>query len=128
MPKRSQRRRGFRSSSIPDRDNLGSTKGVVPTDTNQWADEPSLQRQLLDRLRFILLVIASMSALFVLDELLTADHPFGAFLAFRASGVALPLITVFVLRQRWAEAWAWPLTIGIVAAAYPFVAAAGLAS
>ena len=100
----------------------------MPTDNHQWADEPSLQRQLLDRLRFILLVIASMSALFVVDELLTADHPFGAFLAFRASGVALPLITVFVLRQRWAEAWAWPLTIGIVAAAYPFVAAAGLAS
>lgn len=93
----------------------------------QPADELPLGRQLIDRLRFILAIIASMAFLFVLDELFTAEHV-GAFLAFRAAGVALPLIAFFTLRQQWAEAWAWPLTIAIVAFAYLFVAAAGMAS
>jgi PAS domain S-box-containing protein len=100
----------------------------VPTANHQAGDEPSLQRQLIDRLRFILAVIASMASLFVLDELLTAEQPLGAFLAFRVAGVVLPLSAFFVLRQRWVEAWAWPLTIGIVTFSYLFVAAAGLAS
>lgn len=91
-------------------------------------DEPSSQRQLIDRLRFILAVIASMASLFVVDELLTADRPLGAFLAFRVAGVVLPLGAFFALRQRWVDAWAWPLTIAIVAFAYLFVAAAGVAS
>ena len=92
------------------------------------AQEQSFQRQLIDRLRFILLIIASMASLFVVDELATADRPFGAFLAFRVAGVVLPLVAFAVLRQRWVEAWDWPLTIGIVAFAYAFVAAAGVAS
>jgi PAS domain S-box-containing protein len=91
-------------------------------------DDPSPQRQLIDRFRFILVIIATMSALFVADELLTAAHPFGAFLAFRAAGVALPLLAIAVLRRPWAEAWAGPLVIAMVAFAYLFVAAAGLAS
>lgn len=94
----------------------------------QSNDEPSLQRQLIDRLRFILGVIASMASLFVIDELATADHPLGIFFAFRVAGVVLPLAGFFVLRRRWAEACAWPLTTAIVAFAYLFVAAAGLAS
>jgi PAS domain S-box-containing protein len=40
----------------------------------------------------------------------------------------LALVGFFVLRQRWVEAWAWPLTIAIVALAYLFVGAAGVAS
>ena len=95
---------------------------------SQSGDEPSLQRQLTDRLRFILAIIASMASLFVVDELVTADHPLGAFFAFRVAGVVLPLVGFFVLRQQWVEAWAGPLTIAIVAFAYLFVAAAGVAS
>ena len=94
----------------------------------QSGDEPSLQRQLADRLRFVLIIIASMSSLFVIDEVVTADYPLGAFFAFRVAGVVLPLLGVFILRLGWAEAWAWPLTIGMVAFAYLVVAAAGLAS
>ena len=70
---------------------------------NQANDEHSVQRQLIDRLRFILAVIASMAAVFVVDELINANHPPGAFLAFRVSGAALALLGFFVLRQRWAE-------------------------
>src|SRR5215470_15489381 len=102
--------------------------GAVPAATNLSGDEPSVERQLTDRLRFIMAIIATMASLFVIEELLTADHPLGAFLAFRVSGVALPLLAFLVLRQRWVEAWAWPLTTGIVAFAYLFVAAAGVAS
>lgn len=90
--------------------------------------DPTLPRQLLDRLRFVLAIIATMAALFVLDELLTAEHPLGLFFALRIGGVILPLTGFVVLRQRWAERWAWPLTIAIVAAAYVYVAAAGLTS
>jgi hypothetical protein len=98
----------------------------VPTANLQPA-EPSLQRELLDRLCFILAVIASMASLFVLDALFTADR-LGVFFAFRCAGVAFPLTAFFVLRQRWTDAWAWPLTIGIVDVAYLLVAAAGMAS
>ena len=91
-------------------------------------EQPSLQRQLIDRLRFILAIIASMASFFVVDELVTADHPLGAFFAYRVAGVALSLVGFVVLRQRWVEAWAWPLTNAIVAFAYLFVAAAGMAS
>jgi hypothetical protein len=38
------------------------------------------------------------------------------------------IVGYVVLRQRWAEPWAWPLTIAIVSFAYLIVAAAGLAS
>jgi PAS domain S-box-containing protein len=69
-----------------------------------------------------------MASLFVVDELVTADRPLGAFFAFRVAGVVLPLLGCFVLSQRRVEAWAWPLTIAIVAFAYLFVAAAGMAS
>lgn len=102
--------------------------GVVQAANRQSDDEPSLQRQLIDRLRFILIVIASMASLFVVDDLATADHPLGAFFAFRVAGVALPLVGFFALRQRWVEAWAWPVTIAIVDFAYLFVAAAGVVS
>jgi PAS domain S-box-containing protein len=100
----------------------------VQAANSQSGDEPSLQRQLIDRLRFILAIIASMASLFVVDEMVTADHPLGVFFALRVAGVALSLLGFFVLRQRWTEAWAWPLTIAIVAFAYLFVAAAGVAS
>jgi PAS domain S-box-containing protein len=100
----------------------------VPTANLQSGAEPSLQRELIDRLRFILAVIASMASLFVLAALLTAERPLGAFFAFRCAGVVLPLTAFFALRMRWAETWAWPLTIGIVDFAYLLVAAAGLAS
>jgi peptidoglycan/LPS O-acetylase OafA/YrhL len=86
------------------------------------------ERVLIDRLRFIFAIIASMAAAFVVEELVTAPHPFGAFLAFRVAGVVFPLVGFFVLRRPWAEAWARPLTIGIVCFAYLFVAAAGMAS
>ena len=99
----------------------------MPTANLQPGAEPSLQRELLDRLRFILAVIASMASLFVLDELFTADR-LGVFFAFRCAGVAFPLTAFFILRQRWTDAWAWPLTIGIVDFAYLLVAAAGMAS
>jgi PAS domain S-box-containing protein len=101
---------------------------TVPAANRQSANEPSVERQLVNRLRFILAIIASMASLFVVDELLTADHPLGAFLAFRVAGVVLPMAAFFFLRQGWVDAWAWPLTIAIVAFAYAFVAAAGLAS
>ena len=94
----------------------------------QSGTEPSQQRQLIDRLRFILAVIASMATVFVVDELFTADHELGAFFAFRVAGAALASTGFVVLRQRWAEPWAWPLTIAIVAFAYVFVGAAGVAS
>lgn len=83
---------------------------------------------MLDRLRFILAIIASMAALFVLNEWLTASHPLGTFIALRMGGVVLPLVGWMALRRRWAERWAQPLAIAIVAAAYVYVAAAGLAS
>jgi len=65
---------------------------VVQTANNQSSDQPSLQRQLIDRQHFILAVIATMAFLFVLDELLTAEHPLGPFLAFRAAWVAMSWI------------------------------------
>ena len=94
----------------------------------QSGDEPSLQRQLIDRLRFILAVIASMASVFVVVDLVAADRPLDTFFAFRAVGAALALIGFVELRRRWVEAWAWPLTMAIVAFAYLIVAAAGLAS
>lgn len=96
--------------------------------SNQPDDQPSLQRQLIDRLRFILAVIATMALGFVIDELITADHQLGTFFAFRLAGVVLPTIGFFVLRGKWAEASAEPLTIAIVTIAYLIVAAAGLNS
>ena len=95
---------------------------------NRQSGEPSMQRQLVDRLRFILAIIAAMASLFVLDEVLTADHTLGALFAFRVAGVALPLTGFFALHDRWVEPWARPLTIAIVAFAYLLVAAAGMAS
>jgi PAS domain S-box-containing protein len=83
---------------------------------------------LIDRLRFILAVIASMASVFVVEDLLAANHLLSAFFAFRVSGVVLPSIGFFVLRQRWAEEWALPVTMAIVASAYLVVAAAGLVS
>jgi PAS domain S-box-containing protein len=100
----------------------------VPVTIRESSDEPSLQCQLIDRFRFLLLVIASMSAFFAIDELLTANHPLGPFLALRVGGVALSLVTFFILRQRWVEAWATPMTIAMVATAYVYVAVAGIAS
>ena len=91
-------------------------------------DDPSPQRQLIERLRFILAVIASMASLFVVDELIRADHPLGAFFAARVAGVVLALVGYVVLRQRWVGPWARPMTIAIVTFAYLFVAMAGLAS
>jgi PAS domain S-box-containing protein len=69
-----------------------------------------------------------MAALFVVDDLVSADRPLGALFAFRVAGVVLPLIASLVLRQPWVETWAWPLAIAIVAFAYLHVAAAGVAS
>lgn len=101
---------------------------LVHTANSQPDNEHSLQLQLIERLRFILAVIASMASVFVVDELVTADHPLGAFFAFRVAGAALASVGFVVLRQRWVEASAWPVTIAIVAFAYLFVAAAGVAS
>ncbi len=100
----------------------------MPATKGQSGDEQSLQRQLIDRLRFILAIIASMAAVFVADELATADHPLGAFLAFRFTLATLSLLGFFVLRRRSVEAWARPVTIAIVAFAYLFVAANGVVS
>jgi PAS domain S-box-containing protein len=97
--------------------------GNIPTDHHA-----SPSRQLIDRLRFVLAVIASMAALFVLDELFTAAHPLGVFFALRVGGVVLPLTGCVVLRHAWAERRALPLTVAIVAFCYLYVAAAGLAS
>lgn len=69
-----------------------------------------------------------MASVFVADELFTRDHPLGAFFAFRVAGAALALLGFFVLRRRWAERWAEPLTAGLVTFAYLFVATAGLYS
>jgi len=102
--------------------------GVVPNTNGQSGDEQSLERQLIDRLRFILAIIASMAAVFVADQLVTADHPLGAFLAFRVTLATLSSLGFFVLRRRSVEAWAWPLTTAIVAFAYLFVAANGVVS
>src|SRR5262245_26648003 len=99
----------------------------MPAVTSQ-SGEPSLQRQLIDKLRFILAIIATMASLFALDELLTADYALGALFAFRVSGALLSLLGFFVLRGAWAEPWARPLTIGIVVLAYLVVAAAGMTS
>jgi PAS domain S-box-containing protein len=96
--------------------------------SNPSRDERSPQRQLIDRLQFILAIIASMASLFVVDELVTAEYPLGAFFALRVAGVVLSLAGYVVLRQRWVEPWAYPLTIAIVTFAYLFVATAGLAS
>jgi PAS domain S-box-containing protein len=96
--------------------------------SSQKAGDGFLHRQLTERLRFILIIIASMAALFVVDELLTTTYPLGAFFAFRVAGVVLPLSGYVVLRQPWAETWAWPLSIAMVAFAYLVVAAAGVAS
>jgi PAS domain S-box-containing protein len=100
----------------------------MPAASTQSGDEPSQQRQLIDRLRFLLVIIATMASLFVIDQLVTADPPLGAFFAFRCGGVVLPLAAFFILRQQSLDAWARPLTIAIVAFAYLFVAAAGMAS
>lgn len=94
----------------------------------QSGDGPSLQRQLIDRLRFILAIIASMASVFVIREATSAGHPLGLFFAFRLVGAALALTGFFVLRRRWAEEWAWPLTVAIICFAYVFVAAAGMVS
>jgi C4-dicarboxylate-specific signal transduction histidine kinase len=111
--------------------------GVVQATNSQTGDEArhslseevtSQPRQLLDRLRFILAVIAVMAAVFVMVDLVTATHRLGAFFAFRVAGVTLATAGFVTLRQRWFEAWAWPATIAIVTFAYLFVAAAGLAS
>lgn len=91
-------------------------------------DLASSPRQLIDRLRFVLAVIASMAALFVLDELFTAAHPLGTFFVLRVGGVALPLIGCVVLRHSWAERRALALAVAIVGFCYLYVAAAGLAS
>ncbi len=69
-----------------------------------------------------------MASVFAVDELLTPQHPLGALFAFRVAGVVFALLGFIILRQRSVEAWAWPLTVGIVAFAYVFVAAAGMAS
>ncbi len=94
----------------------------------QSGDEPSLQRQLIDRLRFVLAIIASMASVFVVEDLVADDKALGSFFAFRVVGATLALIGFVVLRRRWVEAWAWPLTMAIVAFAYLLVAAAGLVS
>ena len=90
--------------------------------------EASLQRQLIERLRFVLTVIATMAALFVLDDLLSGTQPLGPFFAFRVAGVVLPLLAVVLLRRPALEVWAWPVSMAMVAFAYLFVAAAGTAS
>jgi PAS domain S-box-containing protein len=79
---------------------------------------------LIDRLRFILAVIASMASLLAVRDLVAADHPLGAYFAVRVASVTLPLLGFVVLRARWVEACAWPLTIAIVAFSYLFVAVA----
>lgn len=99
----------------------------MPTARSLSGDEPALERQLTERLRFILLVIATMAALFVAADLLS-ERRLGALFAFRVAGVVLPLIGALVLRRRGVEAWAWPLAVAIVAFAYLHVAAAGVAS
>lgn len=95
---------------------------------NIQSGEPSRQQQLIERLRFVLAVIATMAALFVLDDLVSGTQPLGAFFAFRVAGVVLPLLAVAILRRPGLEAWAWPLSMAIVAFAYLFVAVAGTAS
>jgi PAS domain S-box-containing protein len=105
-----------------------SKGGIVQAAHVQPGDEPSLQRQLIDRLRFVLATIASMASVFVVVDLTSADHPLGIFFAYRLVGAALAWAGFVVLRRRWAEVWAWPLTIAVIAFAYLFVAAAGLAS
>lgn len=95
---------------------------------SQSDDQPTQPRQLIDRLRFILAVIATMALGFVVDELVTSDRNLGALFAFRVAGVVLPSLGFFVLRHQWVEQWAWPLTITIVTGAYLIVAAAGLTS
>lgn len=97
-------------------------------DQGASSGEPSPQRQLIDRLRFILAIIATMASAFALDEVFTADHPLGLFFAFRVLGALLALLGYLVLRRPWADSEAWPLAIAIVTFAYLFVAAAGLAS
>ena len=49
------------------------------------------------------------------------------FFAFRVAGRA-GADRVLVLRQRWTDAWAWPLTVGLVAFAYAIAAVAGSSS
>jgi PAS domain S-box-containing protein len=103
-------------------------RGILRATDVQSDDEASLQRQLIERLRFVLAVIASMASVFVAVDLSSADHPLGAFFAFRLVGAVLAGIGFFALRGHWVEAWEWPLTIAIIAFSYVFVAAAGLAS
>src|SRR5262249_8094552 len=91
-------------------------------------DEPRAERALIDRLRFILAVIATMASVFVVDDLVTPGHSLGAFFAFRVAGVILPLTGFFALRRPWAHRWPRELSVGIVAFAYLFVASAGMAS
>ena len=102
--------------------------GVVQATDVQSDDEPSLQRQLIDRLRFVLAIIATMASAFAFADLTSADHSLGIFFAFRFVGAVLAWVGFVALKRSWVEAWAWPLTIAIIAFAYLFVAAAGLAS
>ena len=98
--------------------------------TCQSSDEPSPQRQLIDRLRFILAIIATMAS--ALRRSTSCSPPTirsALFFAFRvARSRAGRCSGSSCCASAWAEPWAWPLAIAIVTFAYLFVAAAGVAS
>jgi PAS domain S-box-containing protein len=88
----------------------------------------SPQQQVIDRLRFILLICSSVAALFTVRELLVSPETLGARFAVRLIGIGLAMVTLFVLSRPWAERLAWPLAIVSLSIGYILTALAGAVS
>src|SRR5262245_57694187 len=98
--------------------------GSKNTESSRW----SRRRQLLDRIRLILLICAVVASGFAVREALRGPHELGAQLAVRLFGIGLALVGFVALKRDWVVRWAWTLAVAIVALSYFLTALAGFLS
>jgi PAS domain S-box-containing protein len=83
-------------------------------------------RQVIDRLRFILLVCVSIAALYAARELTVGVHALGIRFIVRLIGIGLGIFGVVAFRRPWGVRHARPLAIGSVILAYVITALSGM--
>lgn len=98
--------------------------GSISTESSRW----SRRQQLIERIRFILLICAVVASGFAVRELFRHPHELGEQFAVRLFGIGLAVVGLVALKRPWAVRFAWPLAIGIVALAYVLTALAGIVS